>query len=156
VGGAGAVLGYPLVRIGMWWNRRPGDGLVALSDDELGIVESMAEAMYPPGGPLGDSVRVYHVGFFIDGQVAAMNPDLQRIMKAALHALDDMTILDDSDLTPFTDRSLDERIAVLQAWELSSSFEKRSLLRLYKWYITMGLMEAPGVQERLGLDFVCS
>lgn len=153
--GAAAAVGYPLVRVGMWWNRRPGEGLQALSTDEYLVIESMAEAMFPPGGPLGRSAREYPVALFVDAQIAVMNQDLGRVMKVALSALEDMTILDDWGLTPFTDRPLEERIAILQAWERSETFEKRSMLRVYKWYVCMGLCDIPGVLEQLGVDYLC-
>ena len=74
---------------------------------------------------------------------------------AALHALDDLSVFEGYGLGRFTERPLDERIAILQAWEGSSAYPKRGLIRVYKWYIAMGYCETPGVLDALGVHYPC-
>ncbi len=156
VGTAGVALGVPLVRVGLWWNRRPGDGLEALSRREYEVASAMAEAWFPPGGNPPESGRDLNLAGFVDGQVAAMDLDVARVIKAGFHVLDDFTIIEERGFTPFRKMSLGDRQAVLADWERSPVFPKRGLLRVYKWYLAMGLMESPGMLDRLGIDYVCS
>jgi len=154
-GSAGVALGMPLVRVGLWWNRRPGDGLEALSDQEYEIVQAMAEALFPPGGNPPQSGSELNLGGFVDAQVASLDVDLRRVMKAGLHAIDDLTILTDWGLKPFRKHDLERRQQIIAEWETSEAFPKRGLLLLYKWYIGMGFMEHPGMLEVLDIDYIC-
>ena len=156
VGGAGVALGMPLVRVGLWWNRRPGEGLEALSLREYEVVEALAEALFPPGGNPPQSGKELNLAGFVDAQIAAYDEDLRRVMKAGLHAIDDLTILSGGELTPFRKRDLASRQRIIGEWERSPVFPKRGLLRVYKWYIAMGLTESPGMMEILDIDYRCS
>lgn len=156
LGTAGVALGVPVVRVGLWWNRRPADGLEALSQREFQIAEALVEAIVPPGGTPPESGKELNLAMFLDAQIAAMNEDLQRVIKAGLHAVEDMSMFEDWGITPFSRRTLEERQAIVVDWDLSSAFPKRALLRVLKWYTCMGLCELPGMLDTLGVDYLCS
>jgi hypothetical protein len=156
IGGGGLALGLPVVRVGMWWNRKPGDGLQALSRREYEVVEAMAEAMFPPGGIVPESGKELNCAAFVDLQMAAMGIDLLRVLKAGIHMIDDVSIFSDGSLTPFRKRSIEDRERILLEWEESPAFPQRGILRLFKWYIGMGFFEHPGVHEAMGVDFMCN
>lgn len=155
-GAAGVTLGVPLVRVGLWWNRRPGEGLEALSEREYEVAAAIAEAWFPPGGNPPESGRELNLAGFLDGQIAQWDVDMARVFKAGFHALDDLTIVEQRAFTPFRKHDLATRQAILTEWERSPVFPKRGLLRVYKWYLTMGLTEHPGMLDRLGIDYRCS
>ncbi|MCA9562278.1 MAG: hypothetical protein KC561_02255 [Myxococcales bacterium] len=154
-GSAGVALGLPVVRVGLWWNREPGKDLQSLSTREFELVEAMAEAWFPPGGDPPESGKEMNLAMFVDAQIAGMNNDIARVLKAGLHALQDLTLIEEWTTTPFHRLPLEERQRILTDWEVNPSFPKRSLIRLYKWYIGMGFCEYPGMLERVGVDYRC-
>ncbi len=154
--GTGIAVGFPVVRVGLWWNRRPGDGLKALSDREYEIADAMAEAYFPPGGNPPQSGKELNLALFLDEQIAAMDDDLQRVMKAGLHTIQDVTIVDTLNPMPFHKLPLERRQQILEEWANSAVFAKRGLLRMMKWYFCMALCEMPGMLEQLEIDYLCS
>lgn len=155
LGAGGVALGLPVARVGLWWNRRPADGLKALSLREFEITEAIAEAYFPPGGTPPQSGKELNLAMFLDEVVARMDSDLARVMKAGLHTIEDFTMLDQLSSRRFDDLPLNERYDVLVSWEQSPVFPKRGVLRLLKWYLSMALVERPGTLEALDIDYIC-
>ncbi len=97
-----------------WWDRPPGQGLAALSQDEHDFVQAVAEAWMPPGGEPALSGADAQLGRYFDDVVAAMEPAGARELKLLLQALDDLTL--PTRLAPFRSLPLDTRTEVLRGW----------------------------------------
>ena len=97
-----------------WWDRPPGVGLQALSDDEHAFVQALAEAWMPPGGTPALSGADARLGNFLDDVVAAM-PHSQGVeLKLLLNVLDDFT--GPRRLSRFQYLEREQRTAILQDW----------------------------------------
>lgn len=97
-----------------WWDRPPGEGLAALSQDEHEFLVAVADAWMPPGGEPAISGSETGVADFLDGVVASMAPAAARELKLLFQALDDLPA--PLRLAPFRKLPLEARIEVLQGW----------------------------------------
>jgi hypothetical protein len=107
-----------------WWDRPPGEGLAALSQDEHDFLQSVAEAWMPPGGEPATSGAEAGAGRFLDAVVAAMAPAAARELKLLLQALDDWPA--PRRLSPFRLLPLEARIEVLHGWRHSGNWLVRN------------------------------
>jgi hypothetical protein len=107
-----------------WWDRAPGEGLAALSQDEHDFLQAVAEAWMPAGGTPPLSGADAQAGRFLDAVVASMSPATGRELKLLLQALDDWPI--PRRLAPFRRLPLDTRIAVLHGWRHSDRWLLRN------------------------------
>lgn len=103
-----------------WWDRPPGEGLVALSTDEHDFLQALAEAWLPPGGEPAISGSEAQVGAFLDQVVGAMSKPSARELKLLLQALDDWPI--PRRLRPFRLLPLEVRADVVNGWLLSDQW----------------------------------
>jgi len=97
-----------------WWDRPAGQGLTALSSEEHGFVQALAEAWMPAGGRPALSGADAQIGDFFDGVIAAMHPQTGRELKLLLHALDHLTV--PTRLRPFQALGREVRSTVLAGW----------------------------------------
>lgn len=97
-----------------WWDRAPGAGLQALSDDEHAFVQAVAEAWMPAGGEPELSGADAELGAFFDEVVAGMERATGRELKLLLQLLDDLTV--PTRLAAFRNLPLADRIEVLHGW----------------------------------------
>jgi hypothetical protein len=136
-----------------WWDRAPGEGLKALSQDEHDFVDAAAEAWMPPGGEPAISGAEARVGLFFDELVAAMSPASGRELKVLLQALDDLAI--PGHLSTFRKLSLDTRTAVLTSWLHSDRWLVRLATTGVLVLISEGYTLHPQVASGLRPYFPC-
>ena len=139
---------------GVWWDQSPAPALERLSDTEAEIIASIADAMFPGDGvfPGGNEVDV--VSFF-DHYLSSIAPETARLLRLLLHAIDDMGAVADLALTRFRNRTREERIAILRAWDNSLFFGRRGAFRGVKLVIATAYCEHPAVLRAAGIEFDC-
>ena len=135
-----------------WWDRPPGEGLAALSQDEHDFVQAVAEAWLPQGGEPGwaapqASGADAQPGRFLDAVVGAMAPEAAREVKLLLQALDDWPI--PRRLAPFRRLPLDTRIEVLHGWRHSDQWLVRNAAVAVLVLVAEGVTMHPTYLARL-------
>lgn len=151
----GLAVGSAAWRVGgVWWDQKPGEGRQVLSGDEVQIAESIAEALFPGDHemPAGDEVGVIET---LDGYLAAIPSQKANLLRLLLHAIDEMAVPSDLGLTRFRNRSLEERIEILNAWDDSWIGVRREAFEALKMVLSMGYCESPQVLEAAGIDYEC-
>ena len=136
-----------------WWDRPPGEGLRALSQDEHDFVQAAAEAWMPPGGDPPLSGSEAELGRFFDELTAAMDPASGRELKLLLQALDDLTL--PTHLSAFRHLPLEARTTVLAGWLHGDQWLLRNATVAVLVLIGEGYTLHPGVVERLRSWFPC-
>lgn len=137
-----------------WWDRPPGDGLVALADDEYAFVQALAEAWMPPGGNPALSGADADLGRFLDDILGAMRPDQARELKLLLQALDDLPRATHLGC-PFRRLALDARIACLRGWLHSDRWLLRNGVQALLALLAGGYTTHPEVVPMLSPWFRC-
>lgn len=71
-----------------WWNQPAGKSLTSLSQEEYQVVQRLAEAWMPPGsGPPDISGAEAECGRFVDEVCTRMRADQRKLLKLALHII---------------------------------------------------------------------
>jgi len=97
-----------------WWDRVPGQGLKALSDDEFAIVQALAEAWMPRGGDPELSGADANLGSFFDDLLDGMESSSANELKFLLHIVDNLSR--PTHLRRFRSLPLEARSALLRDW----------------------------------------
>lgn len=97
-----------------WWDRPPGEGLQALSDDEYQIVQALAEAWMPAGGDPALSGADANLGAFFDDLVAGMAGSSGKELKVLLHIVDNLAR--PTHVQAFRNLPLETRTELIRAW----------------------------------------
>ncbi len=147
---AGALAGATAWR---WYDRPPGEGLLALSPDEHDFVQALGEAWMPSGGTPALSGADAALGHFLDEVVAGMEGATGKEFKVLLQALDDLTLL--TRLRPFRFLELDARIEVLDGWLHSDLPLLRAGIQGVLTLIAVGWTTHPEVVPYLQPHFRC-
>jgi hypothetical protein len=136
-----------------WWDRPPGEGLAALSAEEHGFAQALAEAWMPPGGEPAISGAEARMGDFLDQVVASMAVQQGKLFRLLLHLLDEETVL--TDAARFQNLSLERRQEVLAGWLGSPWFAQRQAVSAVMALISFGYTEHPEVVPMLKPMFTC-
>ena len=156
LGGAGGLLlGGVIWRVGgFWWDQSATTGMKVLSQHEVVIVQTIAEAMFPGdlGMPAGNRVGMPE---FFDTYLAGIAPGTANLLRVLLHSIDDMALFADFGSTRFHLRPLEERIAILQAWHDSWLTPRRGAFASIKMIMGMGYCESALVIQTAGIDYSC-
>lgn len=136
-----------------WWDRPPGVGLHALSEDEHAFVVALAEAWMPPGGEPALSGAEAGLGHFMDELVAAMSPAQGKELKLLINLLDDFTV--PRRMARFAALDLDTRIAVLAGWLGSDNHFLRSGVQALVALLASGYTMHPSIAARVNEWYLC-
>lgn len=139
---------------GVWWDQTPGRDFDILSDEEAEIIASIADAMFPGNTTFPNANEVGVVAFF-DDYLKTIDPRTAKLLRALIHAIDDVATVADFGLTRFRHRPRHERIAILDAWDNSLFFGRRGAFRGVKLVISTAYCEHPDVLAAARIDFEC-
>lgn len=154
-GTALAALSGGALRVGgFWWDQASVQGMKVLSAHEVAIVQTIAEAMFPGdlGMPAGHTVGLPE---FMDDYFANIPPTTANLLRLLLHAIDDMAFFADFGVARFHTRPLEERIAILKAWDESWLGPRRSVFSSVKILFAMGYCEHAAVIGAAGITYTC-
>lgn len=156
--GVGGALSLSVTGIGYWIFRLPqtATGRTVLSEEEVAFVDALADTCFPPGNALGPSGSEAKVGTEIDAMVGRLFAREQRVVRALFALIDRWPLLSMQSSQRFTALPIDERVAVMHAWEASSREERRGLASLLRVLVALPYFENPDVLAAAGHRFGCA
>lgn len=127
-----------------------------LSRRELAGVAAVAEAVFPRGGAIEPSGLDAGIPGYVDRLVAVSHPRQRRLMRLLFFLVEHGTLLFPAPggwrgFRRFSALSLEQRVAVLEAWRTSSLFPRRLVFTSLRAIATMGYFADPAVLRRLEL-----
>jgi hypothetical protein len=136
-------LGYPT----------PVEGTRSLSRREAGSVAAIAEAMFPPGGEIPASGLDANLVGYVDRLIAASHARVRLLMHLLLFLFEHATVIFPAPgrgrWRRFSSLSLEQRVAVLDAWAGSNLFLRRLCFTSLRAMLTMGYFAHPPVARQL-------
>ncbi len=155
VGGAGVVattgLGWAIFSL-----RPPASGRAVLSDEDAAFVGAMAEAFFPPNNALGVDTNALDIVSKVDAHLAALLPRERRGAQAVLAAIDWWPRLSLSSTGRFASLSLEDRIAMFDAFDNSSREERRAIPSLLRLMVGIHVFAAPSTLAAMQHRFGCT
>jgi len=141
----------------VWGGHPPAPPGAVLCPRELALLTAVAEAVFPPGGPLPRSGGEAGVPAYVDRLVAASAPRQRRLMRLLFAAVEHATLLFPGPglwrgRRRLSAQPLAARIAVLEGWRTSSLFSRRLVFASLRAIVTFGYFADREVQRRLALD----
>ena len=156
----GLVVGAGAARAAIWWDQAAANGYRILSADEVLISDAIAQALFP--GEQGvmrrlpDAVELGATRFLDDLLVEMLDETMGNALRVLMHAIDEMAIFGgEGSVRRFHKRSLEERVAILRAWDGSLSSTRRSVFSALKIFYAMAYCEHPVLIEAMGFDYSC-
>jgi hypothetical protein len=133
----------------------PGPGLLVLSQGEAELVQSLGEALFPPGNPLQISaVEVDLVGAVDQLLGTSLDPMVGEVFRNVLRTLDFGTTTLRG--TSFVSLPLKTRQEIIAIWADESVIPRRMALDSVRLVLGMAFLGDPTVQARLGWESSCS
>lgn len=132
---------------------RPGAtsaGRKALSDDEARFVDAAAEAYFPPGNSLGLDARALDVGGAMDDIIAGFPSLQQTAIRGLFNVFDQWPRLSLSGAGKFADAPLTTRIALLKAFDDSSTLARRGLGEVLRAVLGLAVFARPEALAAVG------
>lgn len=132
----------------------PGAGRLALSDDEVALVEALGEAMFPPGNPVGVAGSSLALGAAVDELLGdTLDPMVGPLFRHILAALDAGTLV--SRGARFGALPLEARVDVLAHWDDNALFPRRAAYDALRLVMGMAYFNAPEVLAAIGWRARC-
>ena len=78
--------------VGSWWDQDPAAGLLVLSEDEVAILDALAEAIFPAGGDPAIGGRAAGCGRFTDKVLSGMAETQANLVRLSIHALESLPL----------------------------------------------------------------
>ena len=158
VGASSVVIGALGWRVGgVWWDQPAYGGMKVLSLQEVQVVNSIAEALFPGeparAGGLPSGIQAGCTEFFDDFLSSSLEPVTANAMRLLVHMIDEMAI--GSGGQRFHKSSLARRVEHLKAWQSSRFALRRGAFSALKIFLAMGYCENPEVLAAAGIDFTC-
>jgi len=130
-------------------------GHFCLSERELLLVQALAEALFPPGNPLG----VTAVGMDLAGEVDELmgdrlDPVVTPVFRRVLQVLDDGTLV--SRGARFADLPLDARVEVMAAWGEPGVLARRLMYDALRTIVGMVFFCRTEVCSAIGWRAACA
>ncbi len=131
-------------------------GRRALSEREAAVVYAIGEAHFPPGNPLGISVRDVDVVSGADAFIAGMLDRERRLLRALITAFDQWPRVSFSSSSSFSHAPLADRIAMFRAFEDSDVAERRLVGALLRTMVGIPFFEDPRAQAAIEFEGGCT
>lgn len=149
---AGAATGVGAVAW-RWWDQPADTPYVALSPDEIAILDALADACFPPGGtpPMGGAEA--GVARYFDGVLAGLEPTQRKLLKVGLHALDAAPLATHGGY--LTELPVVDASAAVAGMLASSRHEIRGLAQSLSLFVGMAWFAHPDVRAIVGPGFAC-
>lgn len=130
-------------------------GKAVLSSDEVAFLEALAEVYLPPGNALGVEARSLDVAGSFDAHLASLPPRERRLARGLLTLFDQWPRLSFSSLSRFAGLPLDERTAIIRAWEESPKQARHGVAGLLRVLLGLHLFSSPAALAAVGHRFGC-
>ncbi len=153
------IAGLSLVALGgiayrvLFARGRPAPGNRSLTEEEMKTAEAVAETFFPGPPRVPVSARDADVPAFVDGYVADLPEDRARLFKLLLRTLEWSTLPTHG--SRFTGLPVQERRAVLDGWNASRLYPRRTAYRSLRLACAMGYFENDRVREAVGWRLGC-
>jgi hypothetical protein len=138
----GLFLGYPVARL----LEKP-----FLSRKEQAIVASLADAFFPPGGPIPLSGTDAGLVEYMDDYCKQLPVGQGRLVRLLFVFLEHAPWLFGPRRQRFSSLSLDDRIAVLERMRTSPIYFRRIAFLSMRTMLSMGYLAHPEVARRIGM-----
>jgi hypothetical protein len=136
-----------------WWDAPSGAAFAALSDREAQVIDSMAEALFPPGGVPALSGADAGISRFLDEVIDVMPGVTDNLLRLFICALDDTARL--TRFSGYCELPLAERTELLSSWGQSPHYLFRSSVSSLVLFLSMGYCMHPEVKDACGWIFPC-
>jgi hypothetical protein len=114
-------------------------------------LDSLLEAMVPPGGSFAGGAREAAIAPEIESFITGAGPAAPRAFRLGLRAFDmSPYFLPPFRLRRFSQLPLDDRIVLLTAWEESRLVPRRQAMHLLKLLVMTHFYARPEIERRLG------
>ncbi len=134
---------------------QPACALHYLAPGEYAILAALANALFPPGNPIGLAGTDARVPEYIDRMLAGMRADKAAEFKTMLLLFEHGTTAFGLRVKRFTDLDRHARERYLRRWERARVYSRRMLAAGLKTMLGIAYFAYPGVQERLGIERTC-
>jgi len=140
-------------RVWTWWDRPATEGYRMLSADEVELVDSLCEAIFPPGGTPAISGRDVGAARYLDDVLGDVVEPMGDLLRLVLHALDDWSRV--TRFKGWSALSIEERGEALQSWTRHGSHLVRGAVTGLVIFIVGAYTTHPEVQAAAGWQFPC-
>ena len=159
----GFVLGWIVLALVLAWGLArifrgyPPSGHPAriLSRREMAFLRGAAEATFPPGGAIPPSGVDADLAGYVDRLIAASHRRIRVMMRLLLFLMEHATLFfrapGRGGFRRFSSLSLEQRVAVLDAWAESRLLLRRLCFTSLRALLTMGYLSYPRVARQLGV-----
>jgi hypothetical protein len=115
------------------------------------VMGAIAEAVVPSGGPFAAGAKELSVTADVEAFVAGMGSGAPRALRLGLRLFDFVPfVLPPLRLRRFSRLPVDERVAILDAWERSRWVVRRQIAHLFKLLVTVQFYSRPAIEAQLG------
>jgi hypothetical protein len=127
-----------------------------LAAREVALINAVADALYPAGGPIPESGVDAGVSRYLDRLVAAQDTRNRRLMHALFFLVEQATLVFPgpgglSGFRRFSALAVDQQVAVLEGWGRSRLFPRRLAFTSLRALVTLGYFAHPPVMRALGV-----
>jgi hypothetical protein len=122
-----------------------------LSAKEQAIVAALADAFFPPGGPIRLSGTDAGLVEYFDDYARQLPPGQGRLVRLLVHFLEHAPWIFGPKHSRFSSLALDDRIAVLDRMRTSPIYFRRVAFLSMRTMLSMGYLAHPEVARRIGM-----
>jgi len=148
-----AAAGIGAARLGSWWDADSSPGYRTLNAHEAALMDSIAEAYFPPGGTPALSGADAGISRYLDALFDVMDEPTPSMLRMLLYALDDGARL--THRAGLLALPVEERSDVLRGWTQSDSHLLRGAIGGLLTFIGTAYCGHPEVREACGWEFPC-
>jgi hypothetical protein len=130
-----------------WWDQDALEGLQVLSEEEVKLLDALAEAIFPSGGDPAIGGREAGCGRFTDRVLAGMAPNQANLVRLSLHALDQLTLPTHG--ARFHTLDTPAATAVVRSWLASDLAELRGVVQSFYIFLGTAWTTHPEVAPRI-------
>jgi len=153
-------LGIPALLLAVWLGLRLFAGFPrakrryrVLNRAEAALLDSVAEAMFPPGGHIEASGLEADLPGYVDRWMAASQARIRALMHALFFLIEHATVIFPAPgpwgRRRYSKLSLDQRVAALEGWSRSRLHLRRLVFVSLRSILTMGYFAHPPVLRQL-------
>lgn len=140
-------------RVASWWHRDPEAPYDHLDAREAALVDSIADAIFPPGGTPAIGGKEAGATAWFDTILAGTPEPTRGQLRLLLHALDDWCRCTSGH--GFCELSLDDRITRMRGWATSDNHLLRGAIQSLTIFVSAGYCLHPEVKAATGWIFPC-
>ena len=152
----GALVAAPAMLLGgralTWWDKDPSEGYRTLHTSEARILDSLAEAYFPPGGTPALSGADAGISAYMDAVFDQMTEPTPTMLRTLLHALNDLARLEGAS---YVELPLETRSRLLEGWLTHDNHLLRGAVTGLTTFVASAYCGHPDVRDACGWQFPC-